>query len=330
MLAPSSGEASPEVSQDGLRVVRLPGGRGGRRSATVARLRGMSSAVARARREGQPPDVIHAHVFSAGFLAVLLGRRWRLPVVVSEHHSDLIEDRLSAWDARIARFTYRQADLVCPVSPLLERSITRLEPRARCEVVPNVVDIDAFAAPTRSPSATPRRRLIAVGLARQKGVPHLFEALRLLVRERPDVTLEIVGDGHERVSLETQAEGLPVTFVGVLPRADLAARMRSADVLAMPSVVESFGIVAVEALAAGLPVVTTSACGAADVVVAHGGLVVPPADPPALSDALAVLLDSREGVPAATIDELRRGYGPKMIAERWDAIYRSVVRTGHV
>ena len=69
-----------------------------------------------------------------------------------------------------------------------------------------------------------------------------------------EVTLTIVGDGPERAALEAQAAGLPVVFLGVLPREEVAARVREADVFAMPTLADPFGIAPVEALAAGIRV----------------------------------------------------------------------------
>lgn len=327
VLAPHSATGTGAV-EEGVRVLGLPATRGlGRLDKGLHQLRILSAAVARLRKEGWVPDLVHAHVFSAGFFAVIVGRRWRVPVVISEHHSDVIEGRLVGLNGRIARFAYRQADMVCPVSSLLERSLLRFEPRARCEVVGNVVDVDVFGRWTRHKREPPGSRLLAVAtLHRNKGLRDLLEAVTLLTQDRPDVTLEIVGDGPDRAALEKLAEGLPVTFVGALTRVDVAARMRDADVLAMPSLVETFGIAAVEALAAGLPVVCTSACGVADVVAGHGGLVVPASDPTALSDALAALLDRGEGVPTATLDEVRRRFGSVAIADRLDSVYSSLLQ----
>lgn len=328
VLAPYSATATKVTVEDGVRVVRLPPTLEIGRSGTgLQQLWAVSAAVARLRGEGRAPDVLHAHVFAAGFFAVIAGRRWRVPVVVSEHHSDIIEGRLDGLTARIARYTYRHADLVCPVSTLLERSLLRFEPRARCEVVGNVVDFDVFGSSSRPERRLPGSRLLAVaGLYRYKGLPDLLDAVRSLARNRPEVTLGVVGDGPERAGLEALAEGLPVTLLGARTRIEVAALMRDADVLAMPSLVETFGIAAVEALAAGLPVVCTSACGVADVVAAQGGVVVPPADPNELCSALAVLLDRAEGVPPAALDELRRSFGADAIAEQLDFIYRSLTK----
>jgi glycosyltransferase involved in cell wall biosynthesis len=328
VLAPTSSIAPPDNYEKGVRTLRLPPTRGiGRPARGYSQFHAISRAVSRLRKEGRPPDVVHAHVFAAGFFAVLVGRRWRLPVVVSEHHSDVVEGRLVGLDARVARSAYRYADLVCPVSPLLERSLLALEPRARCQVVPNVVDIDAFSLPRPAAGPTPRRHVLAVSsLSGYKGLRYLLDAIRLLAAERPGLTLTIIGEGPERATLESLAAGLPVAFLGTRSRAEIAARMSEADVFAMPSLVETFGIAAVEALAARLPVVVTSNCGVAELVAAHGGTVVPPADSGALRDALAVLLDRSDNLPPSATADLRGTYGHEAIRRRWLSIYDSLLR----
>jgi colanic acid/amylovoran biosynthesis glycosyltransferase len=324
VLVPPDAASRESTSGDGVQVLRLPPARGDGKRANIERLRAISRAVAGLARAGRPPALIHAHTFSAGALAAPLGWRWRLPVVVTEHHSDLIEDLVRGWDARVARFAYSRADLVCPVSEPLERAILRLEPRARCEVVDNVVDIDAFSRVNGAARERAGGRVLVVaGLARQKGYPDLFEALRLLLADRPEVTLEVIGDGPDRAACESLAAGLPVVFRGACERAEVANRMHATDLLVMPSLVESFGIAAIEGLAAGLPVVVTSVVPVADVVLAHGGVVVPSGNPQALRYAMAAMLAR----PASGPDRdgarnLRSRFGPEVVAAHWDSIYR--------
>jgi glycosyltransferase involved in cell wall biosynthesis len=277
--------------------------------------------------EGHRPDLLHAHVFSTGFLAVLCGRRRRLPVVISEHYTDVVEGRLTRWERVIARYAYRHADVVCPVSALLEHSISKLEPRARTQIVPNVVDVDTFARPRIGHTRTDNGgvRIVAVaGLARYKGLGHLIDAFELLLQEQPDASLDIVGEGPDREALEARSIGLPVRFLGQRSREEVADLMARSDVLAVSSLVETFGIAAVEALAAGMRVVATDGCGSADVVAQHGGLVVPVGDSVAMKDALSTLLGRGRRDARHTAEVLRATYGPDAVAAAWDELYRSV------
>ena len=93
---------------------------------------------------GWRPDVIHAHVFEAGFPAVLLGRRLGCPVVVSEHFTAFQRGLVRGMDRRLARFTFRHADLVCPVSEGLRRSSGRSSRAVATGSCPNVVDTSIF------------------------------------------------------------------------------------------------------------------------------------------------------------------------------------------
>jgi glycosyltransferase involved in cell wall biosynthesis len=286
----------------------------------------------RLRRAGREPDILHAHVVSAGMSALLLSRgRW--PVIISEHHTDFVEGKVVGRAAQFARFAFRRAALVCPVSEHLRRHLEAFEPAGRYEVVPNVVDLEPFVAaapgPPREDGVT--RLLVVALLAPQKGVEHLVEALAQLRRERTDFVLDIVGDGPSRAELEALvARLLPpgvVTFHGSRPRAEIAQFMAGADIFVLPSLVETFGVVVVEALAAGLPVLTTTAFGADIAIEPRFGRVVAPADPVALREALTAMIDDPEPFPAQAAAAEIRAYGVAAVSRRWDEIYRAAART---
>jgi glycosyltransferase involved in cell wall biosynthesis len=128
--------------------------------------------------------------------------------------------------------------------------------------------------------------------------------------------------------LESAAEGLPVTFLGGKSREEVRGLMQGADVLVMPSILETFGIAPLEALAAGVPVVATTAFPVADLIADLGGLIVPPADPAALRDAIASVLDEGITVAGDAAAEVRRRFGFEAMGRRWEAVYRSVVSSG--
>ncbi|MBW3609114.1 MAG: glycosyltransferase [Actinobacteria bacterium] len=289
-----------------------------------------SAALSQLRRAGRAPDVLHAHVFSAGLAALALARG-RRPVVVSEHHSDFIEGKVQGRAARVARVVFRRAARVCPVSEYLRRHLEAFEPRGRYEVVPNVVEVEAFSAPRprrqRRPGE-PARLLVVALLAPQKGMSHLLEALAQLRDTRSDFVLDVVGDGPSRAQAEALAARLlpagVVAFHGSRPRAEVAQFMARADLLVLPSIVETFGVVVVEALAAGLPVLTTDAVGACDVIDGRFGRVVAAADAGALRDGLEAMLDDPPPFSAQAAAAEARRYGAAAVSRRWDEIYRSV------
>jgi glycosyltransferase involved in cell wall biosynthesis len=257
--------------------------------------------------------------------AVLVGRRRRLPVVLTENASNVMEESLSPYQKRLARASYRRAARVLPDSPLAERALRLLEPNARYEVVPEVVDIDRFAAGARADRRQPGRHVVAVStLEPRKGLRYLIQAVRQLVANGRDVTLTVVGEGPDKKTLEGQAEGLPAAFVGSRSRDEIVSLLHTADVFAMPTLADPFGISAVEAAAAGVPVVVTTAAGCSDLLREYGARVVPPQDPEGLHDALADLLDGLGPVRPTTVEGLRRYCGFEAVGERLDSIYRSL------
>jgi glycosyltransferase involved in cell wall biosynthesis len=324
VLAPTSAGSPQEEVSAGIRTIRVPLRNGAVNPAH--RLVALNATVSRLRREGTPVDVIHGHYFSTGLLAALVGGVRRLPVVVTENLSLSLTGELSRARIRAARFTYRRAARVLPDSPLQERRLRSMQPAGRYEVVPEVVDIDSFAAARRGTHTAPGRHILAVSnLIPRKGLTDLLEAVRLLAADGRDVALTVVGEGEGRPALEAQAEGLPVVFAGARSRAEVVGLLETADVFAMPTLADPFGISPVEAAAAGVPVVVSNAAGCAELIEPLGARVIPPADPRALRRALADALDGRVAFGPGTAEALRSYCSPTAVGERLDSIYRSLV-----
>jgi len=173
---------------------------------------------------------------------------------------------------------------------------------AKVRLVPNGVDLKRFAP--RPPSSALRASLgvpssapVVLSIGRhvpEKGNRHLVDAAALVERSRPGVHWVLVGDGELRSELEAQARRLSLAsrlhFTGW--RDDVADVLALADVFVLPSESEGFGRVLVEAMAMSRPIVATEVGGVPDIVLAgETGLLVRPADPLGLADAVRALLD---------------------------------------
>jgi glycosyltransferase involved in cell wall biosynthesis len=179
-------------------------------------------------------------------------------------------------------------------------------PAAAISVAPNAVDPEIFSSGRRTRDDG-RVRIVSVGrLSPEKGLDVLVEAVRGL-----PVELEIAGTGPEEERLRALA-GENVTFLGWVARDALPDLYANADVAALPSRSDPWGMILNEAAAAGLPLVSTTAAGAAHELIEDGvnGFRVPPGDPAALRDALRRLADDAG---------LRRAAGERSraIAERF-------------
>ncbi len=256
-------------------------------------------------------DLVHLHFpYPPGDLAYrALPRR---PPLLVYYHSDIVRQQLLLrLYGPLLRRTLDQATRIVASSPAYIASSPWLRPRSsRCRVVPLSVDVARFTSPNPAAVAALRTRyaqpysreipslLLFVGRLRYyKGLHILIEALSHL---RRSAHLLIVGSGPEEQRLKAQVQALGlgqrVHFLGDVADADLPNVYAAAQVFVLPSHLraEAFGIVQLEAQAAGLPIVCTELGTGTSYITRHGitGFVVPPADPIALAGALDVLLSN--------------------------------------
>lgn len=223
--------------------------------ATAGQIR---QAVARLRRFG--PDVIRVHnPWHAGLVGISAARRLGVPVVLSLHTH---YDARRRWEKRpllrllrwVERWTVPRADAVWCVSHYLEDYARRMGAR-RIEVIYNRVYCADFSLATGGGGARPVILCVA-RLDPPKDQACLIEAVAGL-----DADLVLVGDGENKAELESLVRRLGleerVRFVGPVPHAQIAAQYAAADVFALATHYEGFGIPLLEAMAAGLPVVAS-------------------------------------------------------------------------
>lgn len=242
----------------------------------------------RARLTRRRPQIVEAHIayptaLPAWLASTLLGAR----LVVYSHGSDVTAAR-SRLHRRLARRVFRAADLHVANSAFIAgRLVSRfnVDP-GRVTVLSPGIDFKLFSEGEQS---VPRSGILFVGnLTAGKGVHELLQAV---ARLEPGTKLRFVGDGPERAALEGEAIDLGVAadFDGSLPPSGVAAAMRAAAVVAMPSTYpEGLGLVALEGMAAGALVVASDIGGVSESVIdGKTGWLVPPGDVDALASALA-------------------------------------------
>lgn len=247
------------------------------------------------------PDVVHIHSpYPLGELANLLLKRARATVIT--HHSDVVRQR--GWlrlYGPLLRRVLRAADRIIATSPRYIETSPWLGPvRDKCTVVPLGVDAVRFspAVETRKHMDRAPTLLFTGRLRYYKGLDTLLHALRLLT----NVRLCVVGDGPMKEEWEQLAHNLQVqdrvAFTGQVPDEDLPGYYQDADIFVLPANAraEAFGTVLLEAMASGLPCITTEVGTGTSWVVQDGvtGFVVPPCNPHALAQATQTLLEDAD------------------------------------
>ncbi|HWH13351.1 MAG TPA: glycosyltransferase, partial [Miltoncostaeaceae bacterium] len=243
------------------------------------------------------PDLLHLHSSKAG-LAGRLAARGRVTTVYQPHAwsfeavGGAVRRAATAWERAATRWT----DAVACVSEAERATGEAHGVRARWLLLRNGVDTGRFRPATAAERAAARRALgltaplvvVCVGrLAEQKGQDVLLEAWARL-GPPPGAVLVLVGDGPERDRL-ARAAGPGVVLAG--PRDDVRPHYAAADLVVQPSRWEGASLTALEALASGLPLVTTDVAGSREAVAPGCGAVVPPGDAGALAAALRTRLD---------------------------------------
>lgn len=287
--------------------------------------------------ERRPIDIVHAHTgLPDGLSAARLVERLGLPLLVTEH-SSTAPDGLADPAARDAYRTLAGPGrrLVAVSGSLAGELADRLGLDAsEIGVLPNAVPIDSF--PLGEPAGRNPRELLYVGARKTtKGIETLVRAFAELHREDPGLRLRLVGapgtpdeEARWRELADELGVAAAVAFEGRAERAAVAAAMRRAAAFAHPSPRETFGMVAAEALASGLPVAATPSGGVEEIVGRDGrfGEIAADRGPTALVEAIRRVLARWESFdPAAMRGHVEASFAARAVAARTIEMYERLI-----
>ena len=281
-------------------------------------------------------DLLHAHVsYPAGWVACRLSEEFGIPYVITEHMGPFplpVYARRPAWLERYVLAPLKTARARIAVSPALAESLRRFgipEP----EVVPNLIDERLYRLPTPEP-ARPFQFFTLGGMQAVKGFPDLLHAIaRFLERlddaERRRVRFTLAGYGPELADYQALARRLGVepwlSWPGFLARDVARERFHGCDCYVLSSHYESFGIVLVEAMACGKPVIATRCGGPEALVDAESGILVDRGAPAELAEAmLAVFRGLRTWDGAAIRERALARFSRPAVVRQLERIYERV------
>jgi phosphatidyl-myo-inositol alpha-mannosyltransferase len=278
-------------------------------------------------------DVLHVHEPLMPLVPWVVLRQSRVPVVATFHTHREHGHRWYGPSHGLLAPLMRRIRTRLAVSEAARRTVARNFP-GDYEILPNGIDVDRFRQPTARPPAMPASSRVVLFVGRlepRKGVDRLIRAMTIVQAHAPDARLVVVGDGPDRAALEALARGacIDAVFTGRVPDDVLPAYYRASDILCSPALGdESFGIVLLEAMAAGRPIVATRIDGYVELLAGAGSArLVEIDDPGALAREITTLLDA---------PELRRALGARgarfaddydwtTIARRLESIYLTLV-----
>jgi len=286
-------------------------------------------------------DLIHAHVyFPAGIMAIILGKIFKLPVIIEEH-AEIVDKyrQYNVWKklkdfvrVKLAKFTLNKAQLLVIVSKSLQEHIESFGIKSRCKIVPNVVNMRFFSQTPKNKDG--KKRIIFIGiLTPRKGIPYLLDAIKIVISKRKDFFLDIVGNGPFIGDYKRMAEELDITevvkFHGKITDVKKLKLLQTSDFMVLPSLYESFGVVLIEAMACGKPVITTLSGGQKEFVNKDNGILVPPKDSEALAEAIDYMLDHYSDYSPEKISRyVLERFSPKVVGRQLHETYLEVIKGG--
>jgi glycosyltransferase involved in cell wall biosynthesis len=293
-----------------------------------------------------PPAVVHAHFWMSGLASLIGARDLDVPVVQTFHALGTVKRRHQGradtsppqrlrFEAAIARGVDA---VIATCSDEVQELVRMGTPTQRIDVVPCGVDLELFTDSGPALPRTERRRLVTVGrLVERKGVQTVIQALpriggtELLIAGGGDFAHLDADPDVRRLRAEAERHGVAdrVHFLGRVLREDMPALLRSADIVVTVPWYEPFGIVPLEAMACGKPVVGSAVGGLLDTVVPDvTGVLVPPRRPEVLVESVASLLGDPlrlQSMGLAAVDRARSRFGWQRIAEETLRTYDAVI-----
>lgn len=260
----------------------------------------------RVSRDPFGPLIIHSHGPRAGLMA-RMAAPWRAKLVYTEHRHDAdyhLKSSFNEWiQRRVLRAQSKKTDLIIAVSDAVKKFLiqSKMARPEQVRVIPNAVDLSRWTLEARKEIAERKPGSnwptdIVIGtvgtLNYQKGQIFLIDAMAKLVKSYPLITLEIIGEGEERSALEAEIKRLDldrnVTLLGAKNPEKWYKRW---DLFVLPSIAETFGIVILEAMKNGLPIVATRVGGVPDIITHRkNGFLVAPGDAKAISKGIEEVL----------------------------------------
>ncbi len=293
-------------------------------------------------------DVMHVHDWLAAFSGITFKHYVKKPMILTVHSTEVGRAQgLHSPDSfsinGIEWWSNYEADRVIVCSQSMKNEICSHFnlPPDKVDVIPNAIDATKYQIPVDRGAVRQRygvgwgeKLILCVGrLVPQKGIEYFIRAIPIIARRYPEAKFVIVGEGWSRDILEAEARASghqrKIQFTGFASDKEVIELMTSADVLVVPSIYEPFGIVALEGMATGVPVVASKVDGLSEVIEhERTGIFVYPRSPDSIAWGIHRVLsdpDHAKWLTENAKDKLHKAYSWEAVAMKTVDVYRKVV-----
>lgn len=315
-----------------IEAVNIPCGKLPKKMLFAVRAKALSSLYRQCVARYGKPDIIHAHFQEIGYTTAKVLKNESVPLVLTEHLSKLNDKILQPDVLATGRKTYHNFDKIIAVGDNLKKSLHD-NFGADAVVISNMVDTDSFD-PYRFSGKEKHAdefRFISVGsLIKRKQMDVLIDAFACFHQDYPNSKLDIFGEGSEKENLINRINSgslqQSVILHGACSRKVIAEYMAKSDCFALASDVETFGVVYIEAMAMGLPVIAVKSGGPENFVTSENGVLVEPHSREALLKAMNEVYNNIHHFNKAGIrNKVLSEFSPRAVALEIELCYKNLL-----
>lgn len=242
------------------------------------------------------PDIIHVHCgLYAGSVAVEIKNRHNIPYIITEHSSQVLNCKMDRYHKELLKTSYDNADYLIAVGEKLKKSMENYT-KTSIKVIPNIVNTNKFNALNLKKD---KFSFVSVAnLKKSKNVDLTIKAFAKRFKGNKHFDFHIAGEGEERNTLKALCEELDINnqviFHGRVEREDMPKLLQNSSCFVLPSEFETFGVAYIEALACGIPIITTKCGGPEDFFSEELGIMIEVGDEEALGNAMVDISNNIE------------------------------------
>ena len=279
-------------------------------------------------KNNDKPDVLHAMcTLPAGYAACLLGQKYDIPVVVSEH-GGLLERFFENDKLKKYGFYVLDNSTYTVVSSYMKDIVSKY--KKECFILPNQINTETFKNDVNRKIDGTFNLVMCCAIRQGKRLDMAFKALKKLIDDGMDVHLDIIGDGfygsiYKDACINEGVSGY-TTFLGIKDKKEISKIFESEHALLISSEIESFAIPAIEAMASGMPVISTDCGGPADFIDAKTGVLVKVNDADSIKDGIMKVYKNYDKYKKEDLINRANEYSEYQVVELAKKIYNKALK----
>lgn len=278
--------------------------------------------------EGRP-DIIHAEVtIPAGYAACKIGKKFHIPVTVTEHFSKYERFFSNPTYSKYGNYVLKNSTF-STVSNYMKQKM--LKYTKECYIIPNLVDVEIFKNKTKRPVKDTFNLISFCALREGKKIENIFGAMNILINQGiKNIHLDIVGDGFLAKYYKEECSKLNlnkyVNFLGRKTKQEISEMLEHENALVISSELETFAIPGIEALASGIPVISTKCLGPEEYIDEKCGILCKVNDVEDLAKAIKKVIENYDNYDPLYLNSVADKFSSKQVIKNTEKIYKKVIK----